>query len=123
MMAALLSEKVVLGVLEALNMRLLPSQRLLPEELLVQTRMLLDDLPGWDAQRFLAAAKLCRRRSPWLPTTPDLLRADGDLQAESPQPQALPVCSPDDVERYRATARKWLPRIAKALGKPLHLGD
>ncbi len=117
-----LTENVVLGVLEALNLRLMPSQRLLPEELLVQTRMLLDDLAGWDAPRFLAAAKLCRRRSPWLPTTPDLVRADGDIQAERPQPQALPACSAADVERYRITARKWLPRIAAALGRPLKYG-
>jgi hypothetical protein len=85
-----LTENVVLGVLEALNLRLMPSQRLLPEELLVQTRMLLDDLAGWDAPRFLAAAKLCRRRSPWLPTTPDLVRADGDIQAERPSRRPCP---------------------------------
>jgi hypothetical protein len=116
-----LTEQTVLDVLEALNMRLVPSQRLLPEELTVQARMLLDDLAGWDARRFLAAAKLCRRRSPWLPTTPDLLKADRELQADRPQLCALPECSQADLERYRETARKWLPRITGALtraGKP-----
>lgn len=111
---AALTLGVIVDALEALNMRPIPAQRHHPAELAVLARMILADIQGWTAERFLAAAGECRRRSPWLPDTSALIKADADIRANAPQALALPEFTSADLARFEKAQARWLPKI-KAL--------
>lgn len=103
--------EIVKTALAALNLRLMASQRYRDDELTMCSAMIVDDLPTWGPERFLNAVREYRRTANFIPTSADLLKADGALGGGAlPELKSLPA-APRDKAAEAENARKWWDKI------------